>query len=598
MIWAHIYYCMLTQSFYFAIIKQNIRASGENMLKLIPQVKSLEINDGFLTNKSLNISNLNCDNRLVEAFSSFNKSTYGTVVSIEILDLDNDAYELDITTNSILIQAGDNAGAFYAIQTLKQIFKEENVPCLHISDKPDFEYRGFYHDVTRGKIPTVETIKKLIDNLAYYKINSLQLYVEHTFEFKEYEDINDRTGYLTKDEIREIDAYCKLNFIDFIPSLSTFGHLYELLQQDKYKHLRIFKDFVPYSNFWYGRMMHHTVNPLLDEGLELIKRMIDQYSPIFESDIFNICCDETFDLKKLDNDENDISKLHVDFVTKLIKHVNCLGKRAMLWADPLLLKHPEAIMNMPKDTYFLSWGYDEFPDAGPIEKFGEMGVKQIVCPGTSTWARLCENVNVEEKNIINMINLGRENNAIGVLNTNWGDWGNPCSIELAMYGVVLGAAKSWDTSTEINDEFIESVNSILYENENGYPILREVSNLQEKVNWFHFCNNYFEYRYDSRKYYNRSVLDNIDDIQKEYLSIKEKLENTEWKNDEYRQELLIAAEGACVMAELTAKILNVDITRISDTKRWFDKYRRKWKEKNKKDEYYKIEEMFIYLEEN
>lgn len=568
------------------------------MIKLIPQVKFIEIKDGYLANKSLNISNLNCDSRLIDALSLFDKSTDGTTVSIEIIDLNKEEYELTITADSIIIKAGDSAGAFYAIQTLKQIFKEEHVPCLHIADKPDFEYRGFYHDVSRGKIPTVETIKNLIDNLAYYKKNSLQLYVEHTFELEEYKDIIEHTGYLTKQEIREIDAYCKSNFIDFIPSLATFGHLYELLQQDKYKHLRIFKDFVPYSNFWYGRMIHHTVSPLVNEGFELVKSMIDQYSSNFESDIFNICCDETFDLKKLDNGKNDIATMHIDFVSKLIKHVNSLGKTAMLWADPLLLKHPEVIKNIPKDTYFLSWGYDETPDAEPIREFGKMGVKQIVCPGTSSWARLCENVNVEEKNITNMISLGSENNAIGVLNTNWGDWGNPCSIELAMYGMVLGAAKSWDASTEINDEFIDAVNFILYENENGYQLLKEVSALHEKVNWFHFCNNYFEYRYDSHTYYNRSAFENLNAIQREYFSIREMLEKAQWKNDEFRQELLIAAEGVCVMAELTAKILGEQIVRITDTNEWLDKYRRKWKEKNKKDEFQKIEEMFNYLEEN
>lgn len=568
------------------------------MIKLIPQVKSLNINDGFLSNKSLNLCHLTCDERLISALSFFKISDEGATVSIELVEKDKEEYELTITSDSIIIKAGDSAGAFYAIQTLKQIFKEENVPCLQINDKPDFEYRGFYHDVTRGKIPTVKTLKKLIDNLAYYKINSLQLYVEHTFELDEYKDIIDFKGYITKEEMRELDSYCKNNFINFIPSLSTFGHLYELLQQDKYKHLRIYRNYEPYSNFWYARMMHHTINPLLDESVELIKGMIDQYSANFESDIFNICCDETFDLKKLDDGHNDIGMIHIDFVKKLIKHVNSLGKRAMLWADPLLLEYPDVIKNLPKDTYFLSWCYDEYPDSEPIVKYGEMGVNQIVCPGTLSWSRLCENVNVEEKNIINMINLGSENNAIGVLNTNWGDWGNPCSIELAMYGLVLGAAKSWNVSTEINDEFYDAVNSILYENENAFQILKELSILHEKMNWFHFCSNYIEYRYDSKFYYNRSVIGNIDAIQKEYLSIKEKLDGVEWVNDEYRQEMLIAAEGVCVMGELSAKMFNEDILRITDTNEWLDKYRRKWKEKNKKDEFDRIEDMFIYLENN
>ncbi|MBQ2815412.1 MAG: family 20 glycosylhydrolase [Clostridia bacterium] len=568
------------------------------MIKLMPQVKSLNIKDGFLANKSLNISNLNCDIRLIEALSFFNCSVDGSPVIIETVDMGKEEYELIINTDSISIRARDSAGAFYAIQTLRQIFREENVPCLHIYDKPDFEYRGYYHDVTRGKIPTVSTLKKLIDNLAYYKINSLQLYVEHTFELEEYKNIIEYTGYITKEEMRELDAYCKKNFIDFIPSLSTFGHLYELLQQDKYKHLCILKDYHPDSNFWYERMMHHTINPLLDESVKLITGMIDRYSDNFDSDIFNICCDETFDLKKLDDGQNDVGMIHIDFVNKLIKHVNSLGKKAMLWADSLLLNDPDVIKNMPKDTYFLSWCYDEHPDADPIVKFGKMGVKQIVCPGTSSWSRLCENVIVEENNITNMINLGRENKAIGVLNTNWGDWGNPCSIELAMYGTVLGAAKSWDASTEINDEFYDAVNSILYENDNGFQILKELSILHEKMNWFHFCSNYIEYRYDSKFYYNRSVIGNINAIQNEYLSIKQKLEDVKWINDEYRQEMLIAAEGVCVMGELSAKMFNQDIVRITDTKEWLDKYRRKWKEKNKKDEFYRIEDMFIYLEEN
>ena len=45
-------------------------------------------------------------------------------------------------------------------------------------------------------------------------------------------------------------------------------------------------------------------------------------------------------------------------------------------------------------------------------------------------------------------------------------------------------------------------------------------------------------------------------------------------------------------------MFNEDILRITDTNEWLDKYRRKWKEKNKKDEFDRIEDMFIYLENN
>ena len=104
------------------------------------------------------------------------------------------------------------------------------------------EYRGFYHDTTRGKVPKVETLKMLIDQMAYYKLNSLQLYVEHTFDFKEYATTKERTGYFTAEEIKELDDYCYENFIDFIPSLSCFGHLQELLEIPEYKHLCVLEN--------------------------------------------------------------------------------------------------------------------------------------------------------------------------------------------------------------------------------------------------------------------------------------------------------------------------------------------------------------------
>ena len=58
------------------------------------------------------------------------------------------------------------------------------VPCLEIEDWPDFKVRGFYYDITRGKVPTLETLKNLVDTLAFYKINQFQLYIEHTFALK------------------------------------------------------------------------------------------------------------------------------------------------------------------------------------------------------------------------------------------------------------------------------------------------------------------------------------------------------------------------------------------------------------------------------
>ena len=151
--------------------------------------------------------------------------------------LSNEQYTLDISPSKISISGGDAAGCFYGLVTLTQLINtyKNKLPALQINDYPDFKHRGFYHDATRGRVPSVDGVKKIVDTLAALKVNSLQLYVEHTFDFAEFKNFGrTESDYLTAQDILEIDRYCYDNFIDFIPSLSTFGHLYELLQNDKY----------------------------------------------------------------------------------------------------------------------------------------------------------------------------------------------------------------------------------------------------------------------------------------------------------------------------------------------------------------------------
>jgi len=564
-------------------------------MNLIPNVKSLKIKQGYLATKAIFYDNLQCDSRVISALSDLPFNKTGVNLKINIKGKNGEGYELLIEENQIVITSDSVAGAFYAVQTLKQIFKEEKIPCLHIIDKPDFEYRGFYHDVTRGKIPKVETIKALIDKMAFYKLNSLQLYVEHTFEFEECKELNEKTGCLTKDEIEEIDRYCYEHFIEFIPSIATFGHMYEILQQDKYCHLRVLNDFEEAENFWHSRMQHHTIDPLQEESIELVKSLINQYVPHFKSEYFNICCDETFDLKKYEAEGYDVGKLYVDFVKKIINYVSLNDKKIMMWAD-ILLQHPEVIDELPEDTYFLNWNYSSDPSEENIMQFSKLRRKQIVCPGTSTWNRLCENIAVEERNISLMAEYGYKHGAVGLLNTNWGDWGNPCSIELAMYGMVLGAEKSWSVNTEINNAFYGKVNKILYESENGTQNIKALSDLHGHINWGIFCDNYFKHKYKTDANYRMAIFSDIKGIQQEYLNFVKEIGKEEWKNNEYKNEILISAEGICVIAELTAKLFKIELERVTNTEEWIKKYSDSWLGKNKPSELYRIKEMFYYCE--
>lgn len=557
------------------------------MLHLIPAVKSLVQTGGTLAAKAV-APGATYTARLDKALQALPVAADGAPLSLSFGEGEGEGYTLTVKENAIAITADSECGAFWAIQTLRQLFANGEIPCLEIKDAPDFKYRGFYHDVTRGKVATVETIKGLIDVMAYYKMNALQLYIEHVFPFKETEALLPATSCLTGEELRELGDYCKERFIDFQPSLSTFGHLFELLHQKEFAHLRVLKDFEGSTCRWDDRMRHHTIDPRSPESIEVVKSLIDQYMPYFDSEYFNICCDETFDLKEVDPE----GKLYLDFVQKIIAYVTSKGKRVMMWAD-ILLKHPDCIEALPEDTLFLNWSYRAEPPEESVARFAALGRPQIVCPGTTSWSRFCERVECEEPNILKLADYGYKHGAIGVLNTNWGDWGNPASIEAALYGTVLGAAKSWAISTKADEAFYADVNTLLYKNANAMGYLKALSDAHNEVPWNKTMKAAFLHR-NGMEHEAPITAEGLALAQKTYLDLTAALKADAWETGDFKAEFLLAAEGICVLAELGAKLSGLACERVTDTEAFLARYRAKWLEKNKESELSRIEDIFRY----
>ncbi len=531
---------------------------------------------------------------MVKVLSNLPFDEKGAPLTIKLAGTDGEGYTLDITPDTVSIVGDSAAGAFYALQTLRQIFANgDEIPCVHIEDKPDFAYRGLYHDVTRGKVPTVETLKYLIDQMAYFKLNSLQLYVEHTFEFKETEEIKERFGYLTGAELEELDAYCQENFIEFIPSLATFGHMYEILQQQKYSHLRVLQDYEAPKNFLWERMRHHTIDPNKEGSIELVQSLINQFMPHFTSDYFNLCGDETFDLKHHPLTANDNGQTYVDFVNKIIAHLKSKNKKVMMWAD-ILLQHAETITQLPEDTIFLNWEYSPDAKEDATAKIAELGRPQIVCPGTWSWDSLSELTRIEEANISKMAEYGYKHGAIGVLNTNWGDLGNPASIELAEYGIVFGAEKSWSAQTKADDAFHQAADLLLYRKEGAYEMLSVLNDLYDRLKWKNFIREYYTYL-DGEAVSSKATEDDCRYVIDTCRNLLQKLE-TPWGNDEYRREMVLAVKGFEIMAQLTAKMANYPIPVTVDVSQWIADYSAAWRKKNKESELRNIVDTFTTLQ--
>lgn len=258
----------------------------------------------------------------------------------------DEAYELYIKTDSILLNAKTAAGAFRGIQTLRQLIPEQSndtlaeqpmwlIPTGKIVDEPNFEYRGAMLDVARHFF-TIDEVKRFIDLLAYYKYNKFHMHLTDDqgwrIEIKSWPKLTEiggqsevggsEGGFYTQEEFKEIVAYAAERHIEVIPEVDMPGHTnaanlsYPIFHAGgKADKPRIRTDMlVGYSSF---ATRKDTVYTFLNDVI----REISEISP---SQYFHLGGDESHVTTKAD---------YVHFIEKVEKIVQKHGKRAVGWNE-------------------------------------------------------------------------------------------------------------------------------------------------------------------------------------------------------------------------------------------------------------------------
>jgi hexosaminidase len=355
------------------------------------------------------------------------------------------AYALTIQQGRIVLYADEPAGLFYAVQTLRQLIRLEGtgLPTLQIRDWPTLAYRGLMLDISRRKVPTLTTLKRLVEELSHYKLNVLQLYTEHTFHFPRHPKIGAGCGSLSSEDILELDALCHKYHVELMPNLNSFGHQRSMLMLPEYQHL------AETDLLW-------TLSPAFEETYTLLDELFGDMLPAFSSTTFNVGCDETYDLgqghTKAQTEEIGVGRVYLNHILRVRELATRLGYRIQVWGD-ILLHHPELIGEVPDDVTLLDWHYhpaDEYPTAGV---FAEAGRKFWVCPGVGSWNSLFPRLYGANVNIRNFVRDGVAAGAEGMLNTDWGDFGHYQPLGLSWYGYVFGAAQGWSGGTTSDEEF-------------------------------------------------------------------------------------------------------------------------------------------------
>lgn len=166
--------------------------------------------------------------------------------------LGKEGYNLEITASTVSLEAATEAGLFYAIQTLRQMFPAEienekiseeiKLPQVSITDTPRFEWRGSMLDIARSFFGP-DYIKKHLDRMSFYKLNRLHLHLTDDqgwrIEIKQKPKLTElgskgavkggRSGYLTQEEYKEIQEYAAARNIVIVPEIDMPGHIYSAL---------------------------------------------------------------------------------------------------------------------------------------------------------------------------------------------------------------------------------------------------------------------------------------------------------------------------------------------------------------------------------
>ncbi len=301
----------------------------------------------------------------------------------------SEGYFLDISESKIIIKASDASGAFYAVQTLRQLLPSEmerppeassgqalaskgerislSIPQLTITDFPKFQYRGMHLDVARHFFDK-EFVKKYIANLAMLKMNTFHWHLTEDqgwrIEIKKYPDLTKKGafreetrighyedkperydgkrygGFYTQEDIKEVVAYAATQNVTIIPEIEMPGHAQAAIHS--YPELGCTGEQIPVATTW---GVFEDIFCPKEETFTFLENVLSEVMELFPGEYIHIGGDEAPKLRwkncahcqQLIKEKNlkDEDGLQSYFIHRIEEFVNSKGKKIIGWDEIL-----------------------------------------------------------------------------------------------------------------------------------------------------------------------------------------------------------------------------------------------------------------------
>ncbi|GJG30989.1 hypothetical protein PRBRB14_18680 [Hallella multisaccharivorax DSM 17128] len=317
--------------------------------------------------------------------------------------LKEEAYKLVIADKSITISYASPQGMLWGVQTLRQILLQGksssaglSLPLLSITDQPKNAWRAFHIDVVRHMF-TMDYLKKLVDQLSFYKINRLQMHLTDDqgwrIEIKKYPSLttiggwrtfdkydreclqkaatdpsytiddrfirngNEYGGYYTQAQLKEFINYATQRGLEVIPEIDMPGHFSSAI--------KAFPELSCTGGTGWGEEFSNPICAGKTQNYAFLKDIISEVADLFPSKYFHIGADEVEktswkncpDCQALIREKNlkDEDGLQNYFVHEMAAFVRSKGKEPMAWDDAFHETNPEQLLY----TFWRDWKADE-----------------------------------------------------------------------------------------------------------------------------------------------------------------------------------------------------------------------------------------------
>ncbi len=387
-----------------------------------------------------------------------------------LLEIRAEGYTLNISKKQISIIGKDNAGLFYAFQTLQQLLedaKEQDVPLplCSIDDYPLLSYRAIHLDV-KHHLEKTDYYYRLMDKLASYKVNAVIVEMEDKLKYERRPLIGSADA-LSKEEWINLSNYAKERNIEISPLIQGLGHASFILKHEKYKDLRD-----DLNSDW-------AFNPLDPKTYEL---QFDLYLDAIEATPHGKYLHVGGDEVHTTGRESGISPLalQLNWLDKVSKFAERQERIPIFWDDMPLKqagvykpmfntslsqeevdkvweenehKLLEFLDDFPKNCVYMRWNYsssEAIGNAKAMEWFRNHGMQVMgATAGQTRWKLMPQN----ESNMDNIKSFALssiDNDLKGLFLTLWDD--DSPHFELYMRGIIAFSEYSWTGEKRSKEE--------------------------------------------------------------------------------------------------------------------------------------------------